>query len=79
MMCEEKMQCLACVLNTTCPTTTRVFVNYCGSMPQSLKEQIYSARIDCRVRRRYVRYYGQHYPKSGDFCQSDPVLVETHS
>jgi hypothetical protein len=56
MLCNGKMQCLGCPLNSTCPSSTRVFVNYCGSMPLSLKEQIYRARTDCRVRRRQLKY-----------------------
>jgi hypothetical protein len=58
MLCDGKMQCLECPLNATCPSSTRVFVNYCGSMPLSLKEQIYRARTDCRVRRRHLKYNG---------------------
>jgi hypothetical protein len=58
MMCEGKMQCLECDLFSSCPSNTRVFVNYCGSMPHSLKDQINRARVDCRVRRRYLKYHG---------------------
>lgn len=58
MVCEGKMQCHECAISSSCPSTTRVFVNYCGSMPFSLKEQINRARIDCRVRRRYQKYRG---------------------
>ncbi|HMD69520.1 MAG TPA: hypothetical protein VKF42_11615 [Chitinivibrionales bacterium] len=31
-------------------------------MPTSIKEQIHRARIDCRVRRRHLRYYGMEHP-----------------
>jgi hypothetical protein len=58
MLCDGKMQCLECPLNESCPSSTRVFVNYCGSMRFTIKEQIYKARIDCRVRRRYLKYNG---------------------
>ena len=58
MLCDGKMQCFECPLNSTCPSSTRVFVNYCGSMPDSLKDQIYRARVDCRKSRRYIKYHG---------------------
>jgi len=57
-MCYEKMQCMECSLFSSCPSNTKVFINYCGSMPESLKDQIWRARIDCRVRRRHLKYYG---------------------
>jgi hypothetical protein len=57
-MCNGKKQCVECSLFTSCPSSTRVFINYCGSMPDSLKDQIWRARIDCRVRRRQLKYSG---------------------
>jgi hypothetical protein len=58
VMSYEKMQCMECSLFSSCPSSTRVFINYCGSMPESLKDQIWRARIDCRVRRRDLKYHG---------------------
>jgi hypothetical protein len=58
MLCDGKMQCLECPLNSTCPSSTRVFINYCGSMKELIKEQIYRARVECRRNRRYFKYHG---------------------
>jgi hypothetical protein len=57
-MCDGKKQCVECSLFSSCPSSTRVFVNYCGSMPATLRDQIWRARIDCRVRRRQLKYTG---------------------
>jgi hypothetical protein len=65
MLCDGKMQCLECPLNSTCASSTRVFINYCGSMPNSLKEQIYHARVECRKNRRYFKYRGIQKSLSG--------------
>jgi|GEM_PF-5559428 hypothetical protein len=58
MMSVDKMQCLECSENALCPSDTRVYVNYCGSMPDSLKDDIYRAKVECRMRRRRLRYRG---------------------
>ena len=57
-MSVDKMQCLECSENELCPSDTRVYVNYCGSMPDSLKDDIYRAKVECRMRRRRLRYRG---------------------
>jgi hypothetical protein len=83
MICEEKMQCLECALFSSCPSTTRVFVNYCGSMPNSLKDQINRARIDCRVRRRFQKSHAIR--RSGItvtnaiIIPDDVDILQTHS
>lgn len=58
MVCDEKMQCIECPLLSSCPSNTKVYVNYCGSMNIPFKDQINHARIDCRVRRRFYKYRG---------------------
>lgn len=58
MMCDGKMQCAECPLLSSCPSDTKVFVNYCGSMNMPFKDQINHARVDCRVRRRFFKYHG---------------------
>jgi hypothetical protein len=65
MLCDGKMQCLECPLNSKCPSSTRVFINYCGSMPGSLKEQIYRARVECRRSRRFLKYHSIQKKFSG--------------
>lgn len=62
MMCDEKIRCMDCMSFSSCPSNTRVFMNYCGSMPRSLKDYIYRARIDCRVRRRMLKCLGNGVP-----------------
>ena len=56
MLCDGKIQCMGCPMNTTCSSSTRVFVNYCGSTSDALKDQIHRARIECRVQRRLLKY-----------------------
>jgi hypothetical protein len=83
MMCNGKTQCLECALSSTCPSSTRVFVNYCGSMPNSLKDQINRARVDCRMRKRYMKYHGIQRSVFGEnnaiVIQEDADVFRTHS
>jgi hypothetical protein len=51
MLSDARMQCRICPRKELCPAETRVYVNYCGSMHDELKERIRQARIDCRILR----------------------------
>ena len=73
MVSWDKMQCLECGLYNSCPSNTRVFVNYCGSMPGSLKDQIFRARMDCRIRRRQFKYRALQF--AGDIGHVEKLLV----
>ena len=48
-MSDARMQCHICPKKELCPAETRVYINYCGSMYDELKERIRQARIDCRI------------------------------
>lgn len=58
MTLDGRIQCRECELFYSCPSNTRVFMNYCGGMTKLLKDQITMARVDCRVRRRRLKYHG---------------------
>jgi hypothetical protein len=80
MTCDGKTHCIDCDLFSSCPSNTRVFVNYCGSMPQSLRDLINHARIDCRVRRRHYRGVRSTFDgvTNAVVLSNDVNVLETH-
>mgnify|MGYP006302889825 CR=1 FL=1 len=53
-MVSMKMVCLQCPHYDSCPLKTRLFINYCGSKKEELREPIRAARLDCVNRRRFM-------------------------
>jgi len=47
----QKVSCISCAQYHECPQKTRLFVNYCGSDVNSIKQKISDATGDCRIRR----------------------------
>ena len=46
-----KVSCSQCTHYQSCPQKTRMYVNYCGSDHERIKQQINAAKLDCRTRR----------------------------
>lgn len=46
-----KISCTRCLHYKECPQKTRMYVNYCGSDAERVKDRINAAAIDCRARR----------------------------
>ena len=49
MQCT-KISCASCPHYDTCSKETKLFVNYCGSQTQYVKQQIQNAVMECRAK-----------------------------
>lgn len=54
MIYSRKVQCSTCGYRESCAVRTRVFMNYCGSMRESLADEISRAGRECRHHRPYT-------------------------
>jgi hypothetical protein len=71
MLSDARMQCHICPRKELCPAETRVYINYCGSMYDELKERIRQARIDCRILRNCLHYYNAAVAPELAFAHQD--------
>lgn len=51
---SRKQQCFNCEHWKSCPPSTRVYMNYCGTPSATIQERVRHAEMDCRARKKYV-------------------------
>lgn len=54
MATTRKIDCMHCPHLVSCPQTTRLYVNYCGSTAAGMGSRIHEAESDCVARRGFV-------------------------
>ncbi|MBD3317984.1 MAG: hypothetical protein GF344_19545 [Chitinivibrionales bacterium] len=54
MAATRKIDCMHCPHLASCPRTTRLYVNYCGSTAAGVGSRIHEAESDCVARRGFV-------------------------